>query len=382
MIEPHGGKLVEQYIFREDLEHFKTGQGIYLTERLLYDALMIGIGGYSPLTGFISEEDYLSIIERMRLRSGQMFAIPIVLPVSAECFARTVRDEIIVLKNLDGNRIGVIEVCGKFRRNLEREALKVYSTADRNHPGVQKIFEEGNYALSGKIRIALENIDTGFPDFFLTPQKTRAFFESKNWKTIVAFQTRNPIHRAHEYLTKVALEMVDGLMIHPIVGEVKHDDIPADVRMHCYITLLKNYYNQERVLLNILPMAMRYAGPKEAIHHAIIRQNYGCSHIIVGRDHAGVGNYYGTYDAQRIFTEIAESDLKIKPIMFDHAFYCTTCGQIVTVKTCPHNKDDHLILSGTKVREMLKNGEDLPEEFTRREVANILRNWIKKNKNN
>ena len=376
MIKPHGGTLLEHYISPGELQSLRTRRDIDLTDRLLFDALMIAIGGYTPLNGFLSEDDYTSVVQTMRLKSGRLFAIPIVLPVTQEHFNAIQRGETIVLRDRSQNQIGVIEISGKFRRDLKKEAKSVYGTLDAHHSGVQKIYEEGEYTVSGAIKVDREKIDVQFPSDFLTPSETRAYFEKRGWRTVTAFQTRNPIHRAHEYLTKVALEMTDGLMIHPIVGEVKADDIPAAVRMKCYKTLIEKYYNKNRVLLNVLPMAMRYAGPREAIHHAIIRQNYGCTHIIIGRDHAGVGDYYGTYDAQRIFHEIEQDDLQIAPIMFDHAFFCRKCKQMVSVKTCPHDERDHLFFSGTRVREMLKKGQDLPEEFTRREISDTLRNSI------
>lgn len=376
MVDPHGGTLVERYIEGAELDRITDGaRMLTLSERLVFDALMIGIGGFSPLEGFVSREDYEGILKNMRLADGALFAVPIVLPVDESTYGKVKEGEKVGLKKSDGAVIGMIEVSGKFRRDLEKEALSVYRTADKEHPGVAKINEEGPWALSGALSIVRERIDTGYGSDFLTPRRTREYFRSKGWNTVAAFQTRNPIHRAHEYLTKVALEMTDGLMIHPIVGELKAGDIPAETRMQCYKTLIDLYYNPERVLLNVLPMAMRYAGPREAIHHGIIRQNYGISHLIIGRDHAGVGSYYGTYDAQKIYDEIGENDLQIKPLKFEHSFFCVLCGQMVTAKTCGHDKSNHVFLSGTKVREKLRNGEDLPPEFTRKEISDILKGW-------
>ena len=378
MIEAHGGDLVEQFMPAEELDRItaETGKEIALTDRLVFDAFMIAMGGFSPLTGFVSEADYNGIIDSMHLESGALFAIPIVLPVDEATYQGIGDNETLVLADGDGNKLGIVVVSGKFRRNLQREAQGVYKTTDTAHPGVQKIYEEGEYAVAGDIRLVKERVSIEFPDNFLTPAETRKHFEAKGCETIVAFQTRNPIHRAHEYLTKISLEMVDALMIHPIVGEVKADDIPAPVRMSCYKVLIDNYYNADRVLLNILPMAMRYAGPREAIHHAIVRQNYGMTHIIIGRDHAGVGDYYGTYDAQGIFDTIGADELHIVPLKFEHAFFCNDCGQMVTAKTCPHDSRSHVFLSGTKVRQKLRDGEDLPNEFTRREVSDVLQAWI------
>jgi sulfate adenylyltransferase len=381
MVGAHGGRLVERYIDAAELDGKKLEKQITLSERLRFDSLMIAIGGFSPLTGFITEKDYQGILKEMRLASGTLFAIPIVLPVDADTHKGLSAGDTVALVDASGTRVGIVEVTGTFMRDLEAEARAVYGTDDKAHPGVAKIFEEGPCAVAGDVRIALERIDTSFPDNFLTPARTRDYFKTRGWETIAAFQTRNPIHRAHEYLTKVALEMTDGLMIHPIVGEVKADDIPARTRMDCYRILIDTYYNRERVLLNILPMAMRYAGPREAIHHAIIRQNYGISHLIIGRDHAGVGSYYGTYDAQKIFDGLKPADLQIQPLKFEHAFFCRACGQMVTGKTCPHDKTQHVFLSGTKVREKLRNGEQLPEEFTRREVSELLSQWVNAKEN-
>lgn len=376
MITPHGGKLVECLVSEANVDAAKTDIEVSLTERLVYDALMIAMGGFSPLEGFMGEADYRSVVTNMRLASGTLFAVPIVLPVDEKTYAAAESDQTVALKDPDGKRIGILRVSGKFMRDLELESEQVYRTTDTAHPGVAKIHEEGPYALGGAIELALPRIGIEFPDNFLTPAQTREYFEKLGYESIAAFQTRNPIHRAHEYLTKVALEMVDAVMIHPIVGEVKADDIPAAVRMECYATLIEKYYNPQRTLLNVLPMAMRYAGPREAIHHAIVRQNYGMTHLIIGRDHAGVGNYYGTYDAQTIFDQLEEGDLKITPLKFEHAFFCNLCRQMVTAKTCPHDKSNHVFLSGTKVREKLRNGEILPEEFTRPEISVILQKWM------
>jgi sulfate adenylyltransferase len=375
MVTPHGGELIERYISVAEVEKTAFDHTHQLSERQLFDALMIGIGGFSPLKGFMGEEDYKGVVEEMKLADGTLFAVPIVLSVTAQEFEQMQQGQTVRLTDDSGKTVGVCEVSSTFKRDLHNEALKVYGTTEQEHAGVKKIFEEGEYAVAGPVSIVLENIDTGFPENFLTPKKTRDYFASRNWDTVAAFQTRNPIHRAHEYLTKVALEMVNGLMIHPIVGEVKPGDIPAQTRMDCYKAIIEHYYNADRVLLNVLPMAMRYAGPREAVHHAIIRQNYGISHLIIGRDHAGVGNYYGTYDAQLIFDKIDDGALQITPLKFEHAFFCNECLQMVTAKTCPHDKSAHVFLSGTKVREKLRNNEDLPPEFSRKEVADILKKW-------
>jgi sulfate adenylyltransferase len=373
MINPHGGKLIERSIGREKISHFCAKRSIILDDQTLSDALMIAIGGFSPLLGFMSAKDYIGVLKNMRLSSGLLFAIPIVLPVDKALFGSITLGETIILKDQKKNIIGLVEVSDRYQRDLKKEALSIYGTLDSGHPGVKMINQEGPYAIGGKIKVVKKNIDISFPQHFLTPKETRTYFRKQGWQTVAAFQTRNPIHRAHEYLTKIALEMTDGLMIHPIVGKTESRDISADIRMQCYQILIKKYYPRDRVLLNVLPMAMRYAGPREAILHAIIRQNYGCSHIIIGRDHAGVDSYYGTYDAQKIFDRLGADDLEIIPLKFEHAFYCKKCGQLVSMKVCPHDKSHHLFLSGTRIREILERGEDLPEEFTRKEVSDILR---------
>ena len=285
--------------------------------------------------------------------------------------ALSVGDEV-ALVDEDGAPAALLRVEEMFGWDREREAGRVYGTTDRAHPGVAKLDRMGDVVLAGPIDYIYDRDISGFPNRNLTPAQTRAEFERRGWQTIVAFQTRNPVHRAHEYLQKCAMEVVDGLLLHPIVGDTKSDDVPAEVRMRCYEVLLEKYYPAERVLLSVLPAAMRYAGPREAIFHAIMRRNYGCTHFIVGRDHAGVGNYYGTYDAQHIFDTIDLAALGIQPLKFEHAFFCRACGQMVSPKTCPHGKDQHVFLSGTRVRELLAAGQRPPAEFSRPEVADVL----------
>ncbi len=345
---------------------------IALSERLMSDLYLVAVGGLSPLTGFMGSDDYESVLADMRLASGLPWAVPIVLPASDQEIESLSVGGRAALMAPDGELAGVIEIEEIFDRQLEREAESVYGTTDTAHPGVAAIHLMGPRYIAGPIHYLYSGDISGFPAENLTPEQTRARFEEAGWETVVAFQTRNPIHRAHEYLQKCAMEIVDGLLLHPLVGETKQDDIPADVRMECYHTILEHYYPKDRVLLSVLPAAMRYAGPREAIHHSIMRRNYGCTHFIVGRDHAGVGDYYGTYDAQKIFDTIDMEALGIQPLKFEHSFWCKLTGQMATDKTSPSGPEDRVFLSGTKVREMLTRGERPPAEFTRPEVADVL----------
>ncbi len=350
-----------------------------LSERHTADFEMIANGGFAPLTGFQGADDWNRVCTDMRTAAGgEYWPIPITLATDLECAA----GDAIVLSSDDGKRLGRLTVEEVFERDGRREAELVYGTTDDAHPGVAAIYEEGDRCVAGPIEAdELPDHEDAFMRRYLTPEESRKAFEERGWKRIVAFQTRNPIHRAHEYLTKAALETCDGLFIHPLIGKTKAGDIPADVRMRCYEVLMENYYPQDRVILGVNPSKMHYAGPREAILHAIVRRNYGCTHFIVGRDHAGVGDYYGTYEAQRIFDDLDLDELGIEPLMFEHTFWCNDCEGMASDKTCPHDSEARLFLSGTKVREMLGAGEKPPHEFSRDEVAEILIDAYKEDDN-
>jgi sulfate adenylyltransferase len=373
---PHGGALIDRALQGNDreraLERAARLPRVTLGPVSLSDLELIGNGAFSPLTGFLRRADYERVVEDMRLADGTVWSIPITLSVDSETAGRLPVGGEVALEDQSGRIVALMELAETYRYDREREALRVFGTADSAHPGVARILAGGEVYLGGDVWVLDGPPDPPFPTYRKTPAETRAFFAERGWRRVVGFQTRNPIHRAHEYLTKVALEVVDGLLIHPLVGDTKSDDIPADVRMRAYEVLLRGYYPEDRTLLSVYPAAMRYGGPREAIFHAIARKNYGCTHFIVGRDHAGVGSYYGTYDAQRIFEAFEPAELGITPLFFEHTFWCQACEGMASYKTCPHGADQHMILSGTRVREMLSTGEMPPQEFSRPEVAKIL----------
>ena len=380
-IAPHGVELINRIATPEQKQEFLDKADflpvVQLDERAVSDLEMIAIGAFSPLTGFMEQADYDRVVTDMRLANGLPWSIPITLCVEEAIAESLTEGGLVRLDDPTGKFIGVLQLTQKYHYDKTREAINVYGTDDAKHPGVEVLYNQGSVNLAGPIWLLQRDSHPQFPNYQIDPAQSRQMFKEKGWKTIVGFQTRNPIHRAHEYIQKTAMETVDGLFLHPLVGATKDDDIPADVRMRCYEIILEHYYPTDRVILAINPAAMRYAGPREAIFHAIVRKNYGCTHFIVGRDHAGVGDYYRTYDAQHIFDQFESAELGIVPMKFEHAFYCTRTESMATTKTSPSSPSERVHLSGTKVREMLRRGELPPPEFSRPEVAAELAKAMK-----
>ncbi len=373
---PHGGALELRIAGQEEQAELRARAAEMPTiaagsRRVVSDLELLAVGAVSPNRGFMTESDYKSVVHEMRLASGLPWSLPITLSATAEEATRIAPGSPAAITH-EGRPIAIIDVEDVYGYDARDEAVHTYRTADEAHPGVAHLLQQGQRYVGGEVTV-LENIFAHeFASHRLTPLQLREQIAARGWKTVVAFQTRNPIHRAHEYLTKCALEMVDGLVIHPLVGGTKGDDISAETRMKCYEILMENYYPRDRVILSVFPAAMRYAGPREAIWHALLRKNYGMTHFIVGRDHAGVGDYYGSYDAQQIFEEFEPGELGIWPLKFEHSFFCRACEGMASAKTCPHDASNHVHLSGTQVRSMLAAGEEPPHEFSRPEVARIL----------
>jgi sulfate adenylyltransferase len=376
-IQPHGGTLVNLLAEGAEADALRAEAAnlpkIVVSDRELADLEMLAVGALSPLTGFQNERDYHSVLETMHLENGLPWAIPVTLSVDDETAHRLGGADSVALTAPEGAEpLAVLRLSEIFKRDRSKEALGVYQTEDAEHPGVAAMLAAGDFCVAGALRVISLPPHEDLQSYRLTPEQTRAAFASLGWRTVVGFQTRNPIHRAHEYIQKCALEIVDGLLVHPLVGATKGDDVPADVRMRCYEALFEGYYPKDRAMVSVFPAAMRYAGPKEAIWHAICRKNYGCTHFIVGRDHAGVGTYYGTYDAQAIFERFEPGEMGIETLNFEHSFWCNACEGMASPKTCPHGVETRVSLSGTKVRDMLRAGERPPIEFSRPEVADIL----------
>ena len=373
LIAPHGGKLVNRIVAGAERERWteqaKRLPAVELDAWGLSDIEMLAIGGFSPLEGFMGHADYTRVVRERRLANGLVWTIPVTLAVSAQDAQRLKGD---VALTANGAAVAVLHVEGAYTPDKTAEAQQVFGTTDVAHPGVARLQATGQVYLGGRVTVINRPPAAAFLPYRLDPADTRRIFAERGWRRVAAFQTRNPIHRAHEYLQKCALEICDGLLLHPIVGETKGDDVPAAVRMRSYEALLASYFPKDRVVLAVNPASMRYAGPREAIFHALIRKNYGCTHFIVGRDHAGVGTFYGTYDAQRIFDDFAPEEIGITPLRFENAAFCTVCGSMVSSKTCPHPPERHVSLSGTKVRELLQAGTPPPPEVSRPEVAAVL----------
>ena len=383
LITPNGGTLVNRMVNGADADALRAEAAslptITLSDKQACDLEMIAIGAFSPLEGFVGPEDFRSICTSMRTADGTPWPIPITLAVDDEVKATLAEGGRAAMIHSDGTLMGVIDIESLYEHDTALELPSVFRTEDEAHPGVQAVLEEGHWLVGGPIHVLTVTPEhepgEQFADHRLAPADTRAAFAERGWKTVAAFQTRNPIHRAHEYLCKCSQEICDGLLIHPLVGETKPGDIPADVRMKCYDTIIEHYFVADRTMLTVMPAAMRYAGPREAVLHALVRQNYGVTHFIVGRDHAGVGDYYGTYDAQNIFDEFEDGEIGVIPLKFEHAAWSNKAQGMVSSKTFPKIKGDQIFLSGTKVRELLDEGQRPPAEFSRPEVADVLIEW-------
>ena len=378
LIPPHGGRFTRALIKGEEgrLERQRASglNRVTMTSRETSDLIMMGIGAFSPLSGFMGKRDWQMVCDELRMANGTFWPLPITLSVSEEK-AREIKEgeEVALVDDESDELMGSIVVEEKYTIDKGHECRAVFGAEDLKHPGVAKVMAQGEINLAGPVKVFNElDYPDRFGDLYARPDETRNMFAQKGWRTVAALQLRNPMHRSHEYLAKIALEVCDGIFIHQLVGKLKEGDIPADVRVRCVDVMVNEYFPAERVVNKVYPMEMRYAGPREALLHACFRQNYGATHIIIGRDHAGVGNFYGPFDAQRIFSEIPENSLRIEALPIDWTFYCHKCEGMASLKTCPHSDEDRLLISGTKLREMLSRGEHPPRQFSRPEVVDIL----------
>ena len=379
-ILPHGGRLIDRVLTGqasgEAEERARSLPQISLNARAASDLECLATGVFSPLQGFMGRADYHHVVHELRLKNGILWTLPITLAVDKDEGAKLTEGREVALLGSDGELLGLLSIEEIFAYDKREEARLVYGTEETRHPGVQYLFQRGELLVGGPVSLIRRPSLPGFEDYYCTPAETRRRFIERGWRTVVGFQTRNPIHRSHEYIQKCALELMDGLLIHPLVGRTKLDDVPSEVRLRCYRVLEERYFPKERVMLSVFPGAMRYAGPREAVFHALVRKNYGCTHFIVGRDPAGVGGYYQPYAARDLFLRLSREELDITPLFFDEAFFCRRCDGMASSKTCPHESSERVALSGTRVRELLRSGEPLPEEFTRPEVSEILAEWV------
>ncbi len=382
IVSPHGGELkpllIEEDGLEESIQKANKLPKVKMNSKETSDLIMLAIGAFSPLDGFMTESDYKSVVKNMELANGILWPIPVTFSVAKED-ADSLKEgqDVALIDESSEELMGTMTIKEKYGYDKKEEAVEVFKTNDQEHPGVKRLYTQGDIYIGGPVKVFKEGeYPQKYPEFARCAE-TRAIFKEKGWKTIAAFQTRNPMHRSHEFLAKISLEVSDGLFIHPIVGALKPGDIPADIRMKCYNVLLENYFPKERVVLKVYPMEMRYGGPREAVLHAIIRQNFGCSHLIIGRDHAGVGDYYGPFDAQDIFDEFKPGALEIKPLKIDWTFYCSKCEGMASMKTCPHSKEDRLLISGTDLRKMLAEGRKPHVQFSRPGVLDILIKYYK-----
>jgi len=379
-ILPHGGRLIDRVLTGqasgEAEERARSLPQISLNARAASDLECLATGVFSPLQGFMGRADYHHVVHELRLKNGILWTLPITLAVDKDEGAKLTEGREVALLGSDGELLGLLSIEEIFAYDKREEARLVYGTEETRHPGVQYLFQRGELLVGGPVSLIRRPSLPGFEDYYYTPAETRRRFIERGWRTVVGFQTRNPIHRSHEYIQKCALELMDGLLIHPLVGRTKLDDVPSEVRLRCYRVLEERYFPKERVMLSVFPGAMRYAGPREAVFHALVRKNYGCTHFIVGRDPAGVGGYYQPYAARDLFLRLSREELDITPLFFDEAFFCRRCDGMASSKTCPHESSERVALSGTRVRELLRSGEPLPEEFTRPEVSEILAEWV------